>query len=214
MPAFNADEWNPIKGTYAFQVDEKHMVDIWVSCTKTVTVFGVSKKGRIVLKSGTEFRFRGQVKGFRKIEIVGTGQTLFGLKVRETAMQNGEDISDEKPLVLSLPEPSNLVLKMRRLAAEHHSRNRMPVLEPEDGPSFGRYEYEDEEEVLFEEEAFAKSQEEAKKRKEAKEAEEREKAKGRKEPVAGTSHEPPEPPQEAKPPEARVDPAPPAKAAE
>lgn len=160
-------EWQATKGSFEFEVSEAHQVDLWVSCTKKVQVLGLpAEKGKaaVVLKSGEEFRFRAPLYGFRKVIVQGTGETPFGLRARHSPRQPDEVIDPEPAKVLSLPEPSNLVAKMRRLAAEHHRFNRMPVLEPEEGASFGRYEFDDEDEVLFEEEAFAKSQEEAKER--------------------------------------------------
>lgn len=159
MPEYDAKEWQARTGEVRFSLTPRHMVDVWISCTKVVSVFGVQGEASTLLKSGSEFRFRGQVKGFEELLIVGAPSTPFGLKVRERPLQNGEDISDEKPPVISLPEPSNLVAKMRRMAAEHHRQFRMPVLDPEDGPSFNRYEIDDDDQdVLFEEEAFERHQ--------------------------------------------------------
>lgn len=179
MPVFNAQEWEAKKGTIAFAVTPRHMVDIWVSCTKEVQVLGVRDQTEIPLKSGTTFRFLGKLEGYEKVKVKGTGQTQYGIKVIETPLQNGEDISDERPPVIPVPEPSNLLLKMRQMSRAHHVASRMPVLEPEDGPSFRSYEFDDDDDVLFEEEAFAKRQEERKTK-----AENAIKAEGRKEPEA------------------------------
>jgi hypothetical protein len=169
VPEFNSNEWYPKKGKVTLQTTARHMVDIWVSCSKTVKVFGLSEKGATLLKSGEEFRFRGQVKGFEKIVIEGTGQTPFGLKVRQSALQDGEPNSGEKAPVISLPEPSNLLQQINRMQREHHAARRMAVLEPEEGDAFfNRHVLDDDEDFLFEEELLAKAQEaEEKARKDA-----------------------------------------------
>lgn len=192
------ETWSAQKGETRIDLTPRHMVDVWVSCAQKVQVLGVpeeAEKAAVVLKSGEEFRFRAPLYGFRELIVKGPEKVEYGLRLVHSPRQNGEVISDEKPPVLTLPEPSNLVLQMRRLTEQHHARNRMPVLEPEDGPGFMRYEFEDEDEVLFEEEAYTKAVKEAKEAKK-KEAEEKEKAeaeaKGRKEPEAKAAHAPPE----------------------
>lgn len=206
MPV-SSNEWTSRKGIVSFSITEAHMVDIWVSCTKTVTVFGVCQGEKTTLKAGTEFRFRQKIKGFSQIKVAGTGQTPFGLKVLERPLEELDYNSGERPPVVELPEPSNLVARFREMARAHHAGNRWPVLEPEDTPSFGRYEIEDDEDVLFEEEAWSKRQEEKK----AAAAE----AKARKEAEATkASHEPPQQPTAAPEPAKAVDPPPPATAAE
>lgn len=177
MPEFDGSEWRHAKGEVVIEVTPRHMVDISVSCTKPVQVLGVpgtSGVSAVVLRTGSEFRFRGPVKNFAKIVIRGTGETPFGLRVIHSPRQNGEPLSDEKPPVIDLGEPSNLVAKMRRMAADAHRFRRMPVLEPEDGPSLNRYEVDDDAELLFEEEWLEQRQqelEEAKKAKARKDAE-------------------------------------------
>lgn len=160
MPAYNSHEWQAAKGEISIEISRRHFIDIQVSCTKTVQVHGLRKtKGHasVVLRSGTEFILKGPVKGFDQIIVKGTGQTPFGLRVRHLALQDGEYNSGERPPVVALPEPSNLVQKMRQMAADHHRFQRMPVLEPGEGGYFSRYEVDDDEdEVLFEEEAFEK----------------------------------------------------------
>lgn len=183
------DEWSSRKGTVAFSVEPKgHQIDIWVSCTKPVSVYGVSKDQETLLKAGSEFRFRKKVRGYLKVRIKGTGQTAFGLKVVERPLSEIDYNSGEKAPVVELPEPSNLVARFRAIARAHHQGNSMPVLEPEDGPSFGRYEVDDEAEIMFEEEAWQKRQEERKvAARKAKEAEARKDA----EAPAADTHEPP-----------------------
>lgn len=212
MPVFDGEEWQAGHGDVEIEVTSRHMVDVQVSCTKTVQLLGVPGTpgtSAVVLKTGTEWRFRGPVKNFEKIVIRGTGQTPFGFRIDHSPRQHGEPLSDERPPVVDLPEPSNLVAKMRRMAQDHHRFSRMPVLEPEDGPSFARYEYEDEDELDFEEEAYEK----ALARRE-KEKEEKAKSKGRKEPEDVADPPAPEPPEEPAPPKKQADPPPPAKAAE
>lgn len=191
MPEFKSNEWRPVDGKAEFEVTPRHFVDLQVSCTETVKVYGLLGSSATLLKSGTEFRFRGQVKGFEKIAVEGKSKVPFGLRLVELALMDGEPNSGERPPVVSMPEPSNLLLKMRQIAREHHLRSRMPVLEPEDFASFGRYEIEDEdEEVLFEEEAFQKAQDERKAKAEAA-------AKAREEAEAKAAPQAQKPPQEA-----------------
>lgn len=152
MQDFN--DWQAIKGQKTIKITPREMVDIWVSCSKPVQVFGVREKEAIPLKTGTEFRFREKLFDFEKILIVGTGQTRFGLRVHNRPLQNGEYNSGEKAPVISLPEPGNLLVQMRRMSRAHHEANRMPVLEPEEHSGFTSYEYDEDQEVLFEEEAY------------------------------------------------------------
>lgn len=173
MQVYDFFEWSAQKDPLELELSERSYVDIRVSCTHPVKVFGVSGPATTLLKVGQEFRFNGRVRGFDRLRI--EGEKEFGIRYRVVELQDGEDISPEKPPVVSLPEPSNLVLKMRQLSRAHHKQNRMPVLEPEDGPSFGSYEHDDDEELLFEEELLAKRLEERKK------AKEEAKAKARKE---------------------------------
>lgn len=203
MPEFRADEWRPVQGECYVETSPRHFLDIQVSCTKEVRVFGVCEEKKTLLKSGTEFRFRGQVKGFEKVLIQGTGETPFGARVLDCPMQDGEYNSGVKAPVIELPEASNLVLKMRQIARAHHQATRSPVLEPEDFISFGRYEFEDDQEVLFEEEALEKA-----------EAETKAKAKARKEAAAKAAQEAQEKPQEPQQAPKAVPPAPTAEAAE
>lgn len=163
------NEWFAKKGKFSFSVSERHMVDIRVSCAKTVKVYGVREGKSVQLKSGENFRFREKVYGFEKITIAGTGETEFGLCITEGPLREIDYNSGEKAPVVELPEPSNLVARMRAIARSHHSRSMYPVLDPEDTPSFARYEHDDEDELLFEEEAWDKIREarEAKKAKKA-----------------------------------------------
>lgn len=213
MPVYDQEEWKPRKGTFAFSITSRHMVDIWVSCTKTVKVFGVQGTEATLLKAGEEFRFRSQLRGYDKVRLVGTGQTEFGVKIAESPIQDGEPNNGEKAPVLQLPEPSNMLLRMRQIQKEHAAFSRYPVLEPEEFPSFGRYEVDEDDEVLFEEEAIAAAQE---KRKKAELERKEQKAKERASHEAGaappsTSAEKPQEPHKA--PEAS-DPPPKLKAAE
>lgn len=171
MPEYRSDEWQAIKGEFYLPLTERHMVDLWISCTETVQVLGVLDGEKRLLKSGKEFRFRGQVKGFASLEV--TSNAPFGLKVRHVPLQVGEYNSGERSPVVSLPEPSNLLLKMRQMQREHHVQSRMPVLDPDDFGTFGRYEVEDDQECLFEEEAYEKRLKEAKAKRDKKAAQEK-----------------------------------------
>lgn len=161
MQAYNASEWNAYDGEKKIQITRRHMVDLEVSSTSQIQVLGLRKEeghSPVVLKSGKSFRFRCPLVGFDEIIIKPTLKEEYGLKIVHSPRQIGEQNSGERAPVASLPEPTNLVQQMRRLAAAHHSHNRMPVLEPEDGPSFGRYEYDDDQELMFEEEAIEAAQ--------------------------------------------------------
>lgn len=165
MPDFDATDWRACKGERKLELTPRHMVDAWVSCTETVTLSVVPndpEADEVLLRAGAEFRFRAPVHGCKTLVIRGRSATPYGLRLRHRPMQNGEPLSDEKPPVVALPEPGNLVAKMRQIAAQHHNQHRMPVLEPEDGPSLFRYEVDDDDEVLFEEEAHEKRQKEKK----------------------------------------------------
>lgn len=170
MPGFKFDEWEAKTGEIAFSVSPRHMVDIQVSCTKTVEVYGVREAEEILLKAGPEFRLRTKIEGFEKVRVKGPDKTTYGVKVIESPLQNGELISDEKPPVIPMPEASNLLLKMREMSRAHHVASRMPVLEPEDGQFFRSYEIDDDDEVLFEEEAFEKAKALRKEKADAKKA--------------------------------------------
>lgn len=160
MPEYNEIEWRHVEDTRVIPITERHMCDLWVSCTEAVQVFGVREGKKTLLKAGTEFRFRAQVKGYEALEV--TGKVPFGLKAITSPLQVGEYNSGERPPVVSMPEPSNLLQRMRQIARAHHEMSRMPVLEPDDFPSFGRYEIEDDDdEVLFEEEAHERRVEKA-----------------------------------------------------
>lgn len=190
MREFDSREWKIGKGIEVFPITARHQVDIWVSCPKPVQVRALPEgKSRdpVVLRSGTEFRFRAPLYGFVEVQIVGTGDTAFGMAVRHSPRQNGEPLSDERPPVIHLGEPSNLVAKMRQMARAHHQRNRLPVLEPEDGDFFNRYEIGDDDEVLFEEEAYEKRVQEKKDAAKKKaEAEARKEAEAKAAPNTGT----------------------------
>lgn len=168
----DSNEWQAIKGQKTIKITTREMVDIWVSSSKTVQVFGVRQAEKIPLKTGSEFRFREKLFDFEKLEIVGTGQTKFGLKVKTRPIQNGEYNSGIKAPVITLPEPGNLLIQMRRMSRAHHEANRLPVLEPEENQSFRSYEYDDDQEVLFEEEAYEKAIEARKAAKEKQKIEE------------------------------------------
>lgn len=166
MPVFDAYEWESVEAEKVIDITRRHMVDIQVSCTELVHVFGLREEADhdpVRLQIGRQFRFRQVLRGFDQVRIAAAKP--FGLRVIHSPRQDGEEISTEKPPVVSLPEPGNLVLKMRQMARAHHMQNRAPVLEPEDGPSFSRYEVDDDDELLFEEEAFEQAKERAEKRK-------------------------------------------------
>lgn len=184
MPEFRSDEWESVEKSRRIELTERHMVDLWVASKETVGVFGVRGKASTLLKSGKEFRFRGQVKGFEALEVIGTGP--FGLKCRASELQVGEYNSGIKAPVVDVPEPSNLLLRMRQIARAHHEATRIPVLDQDEFPSFGRYEADDDEELMFEEEAFEKRQEDARKAK----AEAAAKARKEAEAKAGEAHAP------------------------
>lgn len=205
MPEYKSNEWRAVEEEAEFEVAPRHFVDLQVSCTKPVQVFGLLGQASTLLKTGQEFRFRGQVKGFEKILVKGVTKTPFGLRLVEEALSDGEYNSGEKAPVVSMPEPSNLLLKMRNMAREHHMRNRMPVLEPDEYPSFGRYEIDDDvDEVLFEEEAIERYQEKRKKEKEEAEAKARKDAEAKAAPQAPAApQEPPSPKPPKEPPKAQ-----------
>lgn len=192
MPEFKDTEWRYVEKSKTIPLTPRHYVDIQVSCVEPVQVLGLREGKATVLKAGKEFRFKAQVKGFEALEVVGT--VPFGLREVTKPMQLGENNSGERPPVTSMPEPSNLLLKMRQLARAHHEFSRMPVLEPDDFPSFGRYEMDDEDDVLFEEEAYERHQkakaEKAAKAKAEKEAKEKQPATPPQEPAEPASGSP------------------------
>lgn len=154
MLEFN-NEWAKGQDEEAIEITERHMVDLWVASEQKVQVLGLpQEKGSspVVLHSGEVFRFRQTLTGFSDLIIRSEGS--FGYRCKHRPRQAGEYNSGEKPPVVPQIEPSNLLLKMRQMARAHHEQQRMPVLEPEDGPSFNRYEVDDEADLMFEEEAL------------------------------------------------------------
>lgn len=159
-------DWQAYKGTFKRTITARENIDLRVSCTKPVQVFGMRGAEKILLKAGENFRFLDTLRGFSALMIKGPRDTEYGFRLIHQPRQQGEANSGEKPPVLQLPEPSNLVQQFRRMQRDHHVSNRSPVLEPEDG-FFRSYELDEDEDFLFEEEIAARNAAEAKARKEA-----------------------------------------------
>lgn len=170
MLEFNADEWSVAKGSRKIELTERHYLEVRVSCTKMVTVYGVSGQKKVPLQSGTQFRCRARTTGFTHVEIKGTGQTEFGYTTRQIPIQDGEPLTHEKPAAPPLPSATNLVAQIARTIRQEMRYQRDPVMEPEDHPFATRYEVDDDD-FEFEEDIVERT------RREKKEARERAKAK-------------------------------------
>lgn len=165
MQEFNAENWEKAKGSITLPLTEKSRVTLWISCPKTVKVFGVCQGEKVLLKTGTDFFFKGTLTDFSALTLQGEGQAEFGYSFRHQALQLGEYNSGEKAPVVDLPAPSNLIQQMHRIAKEQAAFARYPVLEPDDGthPFMRRYELDDDDALEFEEELFERlSKEQAK----------------------------------------------------
>lgn len=153
MPVFRSDEWSKVTGSVDIAISDRENVDVWVSCTHPVSVFGVSGEEETSLAAGATFRFRNVVQGYEALRVTGSPGVAFGLKVTTRPRQLAEHNDQVKAPVIPVPEPTNLVWRMREMARQHHAARRMPLLEPED-MGFRSYELDDEEEAVFEEELF------------------------------------------------------------
>ena len=168
MPEYNAQEWEAVPKQIKIPLQRKHQIDLWISCTEDVQVFGVpqeKEKAPVILRTGKEFRFRSPLVGFSALQI--KSKVEFGMKLVHSPRQDGENISDEKPPVVTMPEPDNLVWKMRQIAEANARQGRMPVLEPDEATGFQSYEYEDDQELMFEEEEIEHKREQREKAKAA-----------------------------------------------
>lgn len=153
-----SNDWEVIKKQKVVAVSPRHHIDVQVSSTDIVTVSALPEDQTeyIPIRSGHSFRLLTPLEGFQKIKI--SAPTEFGLKLIHKPRQYGEPNSGEKAPVVTMPEPSNLVLKMRQIAAQHHRETRAPVLEPEEASFLRSYEHDDDAELLFEEEAIERHQ--------------------------------------------------------
>ena len=159
MPDYNSYEWQLGKNKTAIAVENRHQIEIRVSCTQDVQVLGVRGSEEIPIKIGRDFRFKAKTEGFEKLVLKGKPSTEYGYSVREISRQDAEALNDDNPPAPPMPGANNLIAQMRRIAAEEARANRTPVLEPEDLPFGDKYVIE-EDDYDFEEEIFASRQKE------------------------------------------------------
>ena len=158
MLVFDATEWQAGKGREKIALSEIHQIEISVSCTQDVQLFGVSEDKTVPLKIGREFRIRCKTKGFLHLELKGKPQVEFGYRIRTIERQDGEPLNSDNPPDPPMPGQDNLLLQMRRIMNENMRRDRPPVLEPEGlGPFGTRYEV-DEDDYRFEEDIAFEAQ--------------------------------------------------------
>lgn len=193
MPVYDANEWYTSNEPVHIDIDERHHIEISVSCTKEVQLLGlVNGERKIPLHIGKQFRIRSATKGFEALQLKGVGKTYFGYRVREMPRQDGEALNNENPPSPPMPgTDDNLVLKLQKMVRQQAREHRMPVMEPEGDGFEDRYGIEDDDED-FEEEIFLAH---VKAKKDAKIAEAKEAAdlaSEKAEPTA-TAEEPPQP---------------------
>lgn len=157
MPDYNIEEWQRAVGKTTIDVEERHYIQIQVSCSQDVQVFGVSKEAEIPLKIGREFKFKAKTAGLDQVIIKGKPATPYGLCIKHRAIQDGDPIDHENPPSPPIPGEGNMLLKIRSIMQQQARNNRQPVLEPEDLPFATRYEIEDDDD-RFEEEIIASMQ--------------------------------------------------------
>lgn len=151
MLVYDAFEWRKGVGKTVVPSTNVHQVEILVSCSKEVQVFGMCKGEAIPLKVGKEFRFKAKALGFESFVLSGTGQTEYGFRVKELARQDGEPLNADNPPAPPLPRSDNLVQKLHSIMRENARRQRLPVLEPDSDFFSMRYAIE-EDDGEFEEE--------------------------------------------------------------
>lgn len=165
-------DWKAHKGTLKIDLFEpRNRIKVKVASSKEVKMFGVRGKEKVPLKIGAEFRFAEVLGGFDRLLLIGTGDTEFGYSVSVMPFR-AEEIDPTEPASPPLPNANaNMLLQIKRLFEEENRRNRIPVFDPEDLPGASRYDIDDEDGVLFEEDIWQRAQDK-KREQEEKRAEE------------------------------------------
>lgn len=156
MPDYK-NEWLVSKATKKIPTSNAHQLEISVSCTQDVQLFGVRGSEKVPLKIGREWRFKTRVKGFDRLELKGKPAVEYGYRVVSRPVQDGEPLNSDNPPAVPLDTGDNLLLQVKRLMRDEFNRNRSPVLEPEDLPWASRYEIDDDD-FDFEEEIHSSQQ--------------------------------------------------------
>jgi hypothetical protein len=160
VQVYNADQWAVSKGQIKVPFDQfRHYVKIEVTSQKPVTVFGLRGEEEIPLQTGVSVSAKILTEGWDALIVKGTGQTPFGFQIHSTARQDGEEINDDDPPAVPLPNNSNLLLQLRNALREEGNRHTFR-LEPEDLPGAARYAIDDED-YDFEEDILARRQQQA-----------------------------------------------------
>lgn len=156
MLEFNAHDWKVAEKKVTFDLDEATcFVQVRVSSTQAVTLYGVRGKARIPLQSGPQYRCRAKVEAFDALEL--EAEVAFGYTFDILERQDGEPIDHENPPAIPMPSPKNLVQQFQQMMRDQARRKRLPIAEPEDLPGSARYAIEDED-FDFEEEIFQSQQ--------------------------------------------------------
>jgi len=155
MRGYRANDWVTVSSAISFSITEKHYIELWLVGTETVSVHGLhqdKKTPPALLASGTSFRFKKALTGFREVKV--TSASPFSYQVSQAPLQNGDPLNDDDPPAPPLPG-SNLLAQMRALFANEFARNRPVMLDPDELPFADRYLVEDDDQD-FEEEIHAK----------------------------------------------------------
>lgn len=155
MREFEASEYENHSKEVRLELSQRSNVHLRAVSPKPLKMFGLREGEKVLLETGTTIAIRKTLTGFQALLLVPYGQQSFSLAHDIRERQLAEYNSGERPPIVDMPEPSNLVWKMRQLAKAEHDRSRVPVLEPE---NLARYEYDDDAELMFEEEWLAKVQ--------------------------------------------------------
>ena len=152
MRDYDLKKWSRATGETRLRAEPKQRVSIRAASSKPLRISRLDGDRKIPIRSGCEVELVCSTEDCEVFAIDGTGKTVYGYSFETVQLQEAEPINHDDPPAVPAPGNSNLILQMRQLFQEQMAATRLPVLEPEDSPFAGRYELDEADDLLFEEE--------------------------------------------------------------